>query len=124
MTPRLFYGTLTVAPPGSAALDGATFLEAAQTAPRYRLFDLDGFPVLVESPQGGAALSVQVWEVPEERWREIVASEPPEMRPAAVELDDGRTVGTLVGPLAWVEARRGVEATAHGSWAAYVRGAG
>jgi gamma-glutamylaminecyclotransferase len=116
---RLFYGTLTVAPPGDALLEGATFVERARTSPRYRLFSLDGFPVLVEDAEDGRSLEVQVWEVPDERWKRILESEPPQMRHAAVELQDGRTVDTLVGPRDWVEARAGLDVSEHGSWAAY-----
>jgi gamma-glutamylcyclotransferase (GGCT)/AIG2-like uncharacterized protein YtfP len=116
---RLFYGTLTVAPPVDALLEGASFVERARTAARYRLFSLDGFPVLVEDAQDGRSLDVQVWEVPDERWERILESEPPEMRPAAVELEDGRAVDTLVGPREWVEARAGLDVSEHGSWAAY-----
>jgi allophanate hydrolase len=115
---RLFYGMLTLAPPGEALLEGARFVEAARTAPRYRLFSLDGFPVLVEAADGGA-LDVQVWEVPEERWAQIVAAEPPDMAPGEVELSDGRRVATLLGTRAFVERERGVDVTGHGSWKAY-----
>jgi gamma-glutamylcyclotransferase (GGCT)/AIG2-like uncharacterized protein YtfP len=116
---RLFYGTLTVAPPGEALLDGASFVEAAQTASRYRLFSLDGFPVLVEDAAQGRSLAVQIWEVTDELWQRIVESEPPEMTPAAVELDDGRRVETLVGPLPWLEATGAVEVSGYGSWKTY-----
>lgn len=115
---RLFYGTLTVAEPGEALLEGASFVEEVRTAPHYRLFSLSGFPVLVDDPSG-RSLAAQVWHVPAELWETIVASEPPEMTPHAVELDDGRRVETLVGTLAFVEARGGVEVTEHGGWRAY-----
>lgn len=119
MGQRLFYGTLTVAPPGEALLAGATFIEEARTASRYRLYSLDGFPVLVEDPDRGRSLGVQVWEVPETVWTEIVAAEPPEMAPGAVELDDGRTVETLLGTAEFVSTRGGVDVSEHGSWATY-----
>ena len=119
MARKLFYGTLTVAPPGEALLEGASFVERARTAPRYRLFSLDGFPVLVEDAERGHALGVQVWEVPDDLWATILATEPPEMYGAAVELDDGRKVETLLGTPAFVATRRGVEVSEYGSWAAY-----
>ena len=115
---RLFYGTLTVAPPGEALLEGARFVEPAVTAPRYRLFSLDGFPVLVEDEDGGA-LEVQVWDVPDKRWAEIVAGEPPDMVPGEVELSDGRRVATLLGTRAFVEREGGVDVTEHRSWKAF-----
>jgi hypothetical protein len=117
---KLFYGTLTVAPPGEALLGGASFVEAVRTSSRYRLFSLDGFPVLVEDAEDGGALAAQVWEVGDELWQRIVESEPPEMTATAVELEDGRHVETLVGPLAWLEAAGAVEVTEYGSWKAYL----
>lgn len=119
MSLRLFYGTLTVAPPGEALLEGAEFVEAVRIAPRYRLFSLDGFPVLVEDPAEGRSLDAQIWEVAEELWSRIVASEPPEMTAAAVELDDGRSVETLVGPLTWLESVGARDVSGYGSWRAY-----
>ena len=63
--------------------------------------------------------AVQVWEVPDELWASIVASEPPEMVPAAVELENGRRVETLLGTRELVSARGGVDVSAYGGWAAY-----
>jgi hypothetical protein len=117
---RLFYGTLTVAPPGETLLEGASFVEAVRTAPRYRLFSLDGFPVLVEDAERGRELETQIWEVGDGLWRRIVESEPPEMTLAAIELEDGRRVDTLVGPLGWLDAAGAVEVTDYGSWKAYL----
>jgi hypothetical protein len=42
------------------------------------------------------------------------------MTPAAIELDDGRRVDTLVGPYQWLEAAGAVEVTDYGSWRAYL----
>lgn len=120
MPRRLFYGTLTVAPPGEALVGGASFVEQMSTAPGYRLFSVGGFPVLVEDPESGFAIDVQVWEVPDDRWERILEQEPPEMVPGDVALEDGRHVGTMLGPGEWVEACGGVDVSAHGSWKAYL----
>lgn len=116
---KLFYGTLTVAEPGDALLEGASFLEHARTAPRYRLFSLDGFPVLVEEAEDGRSIDAQVWEVPAELWARILESEPPEMVHGAVELDDGRLIETLLGTPDFVAASGGLDVSEHGSWKAY-----
>jgi gamma-glutamylcyclotransferase (GGCT)/AIG2-like uncharacterized protein YtfP len=117
---RLFYGTLTVAPPGEALVAGASFVEQTSTAPGYRLFSVGGFPVLVQDPASIFAIDVQVWEVPDDRWERILEQEPPEMVSGDVALEDGRRVGTMLGPREWVEARGGVDVSAHGSWKAYL----
>jgi allophanate hydrolase len=117
---RLFYGTLTVEPPGEALLEGASFVEQTSTAPGYRLFNLGGFPVLVEDQESGFAIDVQVWEVPDDRWKEILEHEPPEMVLGSVALADGRRVETMLGPRDWVDARGGLDVSDHGSWKAYL----
>ena len=63
----LIYGTFMRDQPGHANLDGARFVEPAETAPRYRLFEID-----------------ERWPAP--GW----ASTP-------VELSDGRRVDAFLG---------------------------
>ena len=109
-----------MAPPGEALVAGASFVEQTSTAPGYRLFSVGGFPVLVEDPASIFAIDVQVWEVPDDRWERILEQEPPEMVSGDVALEDGRRVGTMLGPREWVEARGGVDVSAHGSWKAYL----
>ena len=111
---------MTVAPPGEALLEGANFVEQMSTAPSYRLFSLGGFPVLVEDQESGCEIDVQVWEVPDDRWEEILEQEPPEMVPGKVALADGRRVETMLGPREWVDARGGLDVSAHRSWRAYL----
>ena len=116
---KLFYGTLTVVPHDAPELEGSSFVEHARTAPAYRLFSVDGFPGLVEAPEGGVAIDVQVWEVPDERWRALLVDEPPEYYGAAVELEDGRLIETVLAPADYVNAGGGVDVSMHGSWRAY-----
>jgi gamma-glutamylcyclotransferase (GGCT)/AIG2-like uncharacterized protein YtfP len=117
---KLFYGTMTVAPPGEALLEDANFVEHTSTASGYRLFSLGGFPVLVEDQESGCPIDVQVWEVPDDRWKEILEHEPPELVPGSVALADGRRVETMLGPRNWVDACGGLDVSAHGSWKAYL----
>jgi hypothetical protein len=117
---KLFYGTMTVAAAGEALLEGANFVEQASTAPKYRLFSLGGFPVLVEDHESGCAIDVQVWEVPDDRWEHILEQEPSEMVAGSVALEDGRRVETMLAPREWVDARGGLDVSAHGSWRAYL----
>jgi len=100
---------------------GMRFLEEVRTAPRYRLYSLDRrWAALVEDPDRGVAVAGELVEVEPGRWPEILASEPPEVTPAAVELDDGRRVtGAIARPEAMRE--RAVDITHLGSFAAYMR---
>ena len=116
---KLFYGTLTVEPPAAESLEGAAFVEKVRTAPRYRLFSLDGFPVLVDDAEAASPLDTQIWEVPDELWAGFAASEPPLMVQDVVDLDHGRGIETLLGTIPFVEELGGVEVTSYGSWRAY-----
>ena len=42
------------------------------------------------------------------------------MVPGGVALEDGRRVETMLGPRDWVDARGGLDVSAHGSWKAYL----
>ncbi len=116
---KLAYGLLTVSGQQDA-IPGASFVEDAITASHYRLFDLDGFPVLVEDLAGGRAIAVQVWDIPDDAWQGIVDAEPPEMVFAAVELDDGRTVPTMLGTDEFVASHEGTDVSEYGSWANFL----
>jgi hypothetical protein len=103
---------------------GLMYLEAVRTAPRYRLYSIDdAYAVLVEDRMEGAAIAGELVEVADDRLAELVASEPPGVVQAPVELEDGRVVsaacaqtGALSGSV--------VEITAYGGFAAYRRASG
>ena len=79
----------------SDALDGARFLGAARTAPRYRFYSVrDEFPGLHPVPDGGTAIPGEVYEVPYEMLRvRLLPREPAELELGVIELADGS--GTL-----------------------------
>ena len=61
---RIFvYGTLKRGCSNHAFLAGQTFVGEAQTQPRYRLFDLGGYPGMVEVSEGGLQIRGEVWDV-------------------------------------------------------------
>jgi gamma-glutamylaminecyclotransferase len=100
---------------------GLTFLEEVETAPRYRLYAVDGrFAALVEVASGGIAVPGELVEVPEALLGEILASEPPGVTQATVELADGRVVSAATGDLVLI-GDRAVDITAWGGFAAYLR---
>ena len=106
---------------GDQAAFGLQFLEPARTAPNYRLLSIDDtYAALVEDDHAGAAIEGELVEVARERLAELVASEPPGVVQAPVELDDGRVVlaacaqtGALTGEVK--------DITAYGGFAAYCR---
>ena len=120
MTLFAFYGTFTSSQPGHGNLADARFVERTRTAPRYRLFFVDGlWPALVGvTPEDGASIECEVYECPEELLERLAGVEPPGWNRAPVELEDGRRVEAFVGDAEL--AARGVDVSEHGSWAAFV----
>jgi allophanate hydrolase len=113
-----FYGTFTRGQPGHGNLAGARFLEEVRTAPRYRLFLLDGLPALVPTADG-VELACELYEVPEELLVRLAEIEPPGWERAPLALSDGRAVEAfLASPELAV---RGIDVSDHHGWAAYVR---
>ncbi|MFO1272521.1 MAG: allophanate hydrolase [Rubrivivax sp.] len=101
---------------------GAVLLEATTTAPHYRLYALPGTvppkPGLVRSAEGGAAIALEVWAMPQRAVGSFLALIPPPLGLGSVQLADGRHVhGFLCEPHALAGAR---EVTAFGGWRAYL----
>jgi allophanate hydrolase len=113
-----FYGTFTSSQPGHGNLAGARFVERTRTAPRYRLYFVDGlWPALVPA-EDGAAIECELYECSEELLERLARVEPPGWSRAPLELEDGRRVEAFVGDPAL--ATRGVDVSEHGSWAGFV----
>ena len=105
---------------GDQAALGLTFVEEAWTAPKYRLYSVDGtHAALVEDEAAGVSVRGEIVDVDDGRWGEILASEPPGITQAPVELADGRVVSGAVGDLAQL-AGRTEDISAFGDFAAYV----
>lgn len=113
----LIYGTFMRGQPGHANLDGARFLEAVATAPRYRLFEVDArWPALIED-EDGVEIAAELYEIDEAHLARLSELEPPGWSRAPVELADGRRAEAFLGdPGLRV---RGRDVSAPGGWAAY-----
>ena len=101
---------------------GATLREATTTAPHYRLFALPNTtppkPGLLRVSDGGAAIAVEVWDVPIAAVGSFLALIPPPLGLGSLELIDGRHVhGFICEPHALAGAR---DVTSFGGWRAYV----
>ena len=119
MTLFAFYGTFTSTQPGHGNLAGARFLERTRTAPRYRLFFVDGkWPALVPAADDGVAIECELYDCSEELLERLALVEPPGWNRGPLELEDGRVVEAFVGDAEL--AARGVDVSEHGSWAAFV----
>jgi len=119
VTAFVIYGTFMRGQPGHGNLDGARFVEAVATAPRYRLFEVDArWPALIED-EDGVSIAAELYELDEPHLARLAELEPPGCDRAPVELADGRRAEAFLG--AQSLRTRGVDVSEHGGWAAYRR---
>ncbi len=95
----------------------AVFVETTQTAACYRLYALANTqpqkPGLARADEG-AAIEVELWDIPLARFGEFVAEIPPPLGIGTLELGDGRLVkGFICEPAALSDA---TDITAFGGW--------
>jgi allophanate hydrolase len=101
---------------------GARFLEAAQTAPDYRLFALNAAqpprPGLLRVGAGeGASIAVEIWALPAEGFGRFVAAVPAPLSIGTVVLRDGRSVKGFLAESRGVEGARDI--SSFGGWRAF-----
>ncbi|MGV7211626.1 allophanate hydrolase [Oxalobacteraceae bacterium A2-2] len=101
---------------------GARKLAATTTSANYRLYALADTsppkPGLQRVAQDGAAIAIEVWELPLRRFGELVAQVPAPLGIGSLELADGRWVhGFICEPWALEQAQ---DITAYGGWRAYL----
>lgn len=113
----VIYGTFMRGQPGHGNLAGARLVEAVETAPRYRLLEVDGrWPALVEDDDG-VAVAAELYEIDAPHLARLAELEPPGWARAAVELADGRQAEAFLGDPSL--RARGRDVSEHGGWAAY-----
>lgn len=101
---------------------GARFQSATSTAATYRLYALQGTvppkPGLAKSTEG-AAIAVEVWEMPLANFGQFVAGVPAPLGIGNVQLQDGRTVKGFICEGIALDAAEDI--TAFGGWRAYCK---
>jgi hypothetical protein len=106
---------------GDQARFGMTYVAEARTAPKYRLYVLEGrWTALVEDGRGGTFVEGELVHIADDRWAEVAASEPPGITPGPVELEDGRLVTAALGDPDYLR-DHGEDITEFGSFPAYLR---
>jgi gamma-glutamylcyclotransferase (GGCT)/AIG2-like uncharacterized protein YtfP len=114
-------GTLMRGQPLHRNLDGAKFLGAARTAPRYRLYSIaDRHPGMFESKDSGICVHGELYEMSAKVWQRIVATEPPNLYKGLVELQDGTTVDGILYPRELAQGRHR-DISAFGDWREYAK---
>ena len=98
---------------------GATFVREARTAPVYRLWSIgDRHPAMLRVATNGAAIAVEVWDVPPAGIADVLVKEPAGLAIGKVMLDDGSETLGVLGETTLVDGQR--EITVHGGWRAYI----
>jgi AGZA family xanthine/uracil permease-like MFS transporter len=99
-------------------LDGAEFLEACATAPRYRVYSIgDLHPGMFEVDLGGVAVDGELYRVPDDVLARVEAGEPAGLYRGPVHLSDGRVVEGILYPREMAEGH--LDISAYGGWRAY-----
>jgi gamma-glutamylcyclotransferase (GGCT)/AIG2-like uncharacterized protein YtfP len=102
-----------------ANLEGAEFLGAFRTEPRYRLYSIgDVHPGMFEVESGGVAVAGELYRLPDDVWARVEAGEPPNLYKGPVRLEDGRTVDGILSPRALADGRQR-DISDFGDWRAY-----
>jgi allophanate hydrolase len=101
---------------------GGRLLEAARTAPDYRLYALDTTPskpgMLRVQAGKGAGIELELWALPAAAFGQFVAAIPPPLSIGTIRLADGRGVkGFIVEPVAVSGAQ---DISAFGGWRAFM----
>jgi allophanate hydrolase len=100
----------------------AEFVETTRSAAAYRLYALPGTvppkPGLLRVREGGAAIEVEVWRMPERLFGAFVAEIPPPLCIGSLELADGRQVKSFLAESAALADARDI--SEFGGWRAFL----
>jgi len=102
---------------------GGTFLQETTTAPEYKLYKLNGFtparPGLLRVVDGGAAIALEVWQLPIENYGTFVSGVPAPLGFGTLTLADGSAVnGFLCEHYATLNA---IDISHLGGWRHYLK---
>jgi allophanate hydrolase len=102
---------------------GGRLLEAAITAPDYRLYALATTPpkpgMLRVEPGKGSAIELELWSLSAAAFGQFVAAIPPPLSIGTIRLSDGREVKGFLVEAAAIERARDI--SAFGGWRAYMK---
>jgi allophanate hydrolase len=108
---------------GQLRARGARLVERTASAPRYRLYALQGGatprPGMVRDTANGAAIAVEVWDMPSAEIGSFLAGIPAPLALGRVELADGRWETGFVCEAYGLETA--LDITAYGGWRAWLQ---
>ncbi len=106
--------------PDHGNLGAARFVREAKTKPIYRLHSVrDEHPGIYEVGDGGIAIAGEVYELTDTQHAHLLATEPPDLYEAPIQLEDGSRVNAMIYPRELIEQRGYADISRFGGWAAY-----
>ncbi|RDB42700.1 hypothetical protein DU490_11970 [Halomonas sp. DQ26W] len=105
------------------ALEGARFLGAITTAPRYRFYSIrDEFPGLLPVSSAGAQVPGELYALSHAQLREdLLPNEPDELELTIIELEDGSGALSMRLRESAIDGPGVVDITRHGGWLNYLK---
>lgn len=100
---------------------GAQFIREAESAAKYKLYALPTVPAkpgMIKQSEGGAAISVELWEMPVASFGGFTASIPAPLGIGKVELADGEEVSGFI--CEGYAADNAEDITAYGGWRSFL----
>jgi hypothetical protein len=79
----------------------------------------DQHPGIYEVATGGVAIAGEVYEMSAEQHAQLLATEPPDLYEAPIELEDGTRVSAMIYPQNLIEERGFPDISHFGGWAAF-----
>lgn len=110
--------------PDHGNLQSAKFIRSAQTRASYRLHSAaEGWhPAIYQVEENGVSIPGEVYELTKEQYDYLVSTEPPNMYPSDVILDDGEVLTAMLYPRELIEKYGWLDISDLGGWAAYKAG--
>jgi gamma-glutamylaminecyclotransferase len=107
--------------PDHGNLQTAKFIREVRTRPIYRMHAAaDGWhPAIYEVAEGGISIPGEVYELSLEQYEHLLTTEPPNMYPGDVVLENGEVVTAILYPQELVEKYNWPDISDLGGWAAY-----
>lgn len=121
---RIFIcGSALTGQPDHHNLQSAKSIGAAKTLPQYRLHAAaDGWhPAIYEVSCDGISIPGEVYELTSEQYEHLLSTEPPNMYPGDIVLENGEILTAMLYPQELVEKYNWPDISHYGGWAAYKR---
>ncbi|VXD19670.1 conserved hypothetical protein [Planktothrix serta PCC 8927] len=121
-TKRIFIcGSALRGQPDHGNLGDAQFIKTAKTSPLYRLHAAanSSHPAIYKFGVGGISIPGEVYELSLEQFEHLVSTEPPNMYPGDVELEDGEVLTAMLYPRELIEHYQWPDISNFGGWVAY-----